>query len=187
MGTNKAFVAGSALITVGGTLLGMVPLKEEIREHLVDLPDTLFNICLATGVLCCTAGLLFILAGMASEIKFNSQIRAEDMVSSDTTPYAVYIGGIAARGKTAQAFAYGVVAERLTKYLQKGVPLYTRPVSADGRRLVKKWGFTPVGKPNAEDPSKVVWRLRQPAASLIKPKILRGRAKRVSAKHSPAA
>jgi hypothetical protein len=102
---------------------------------------------------------------------YGASISEDDMVGVATKPSAIYIGGIAAKSKKAKAFAVGVLLERLNKMLVGGVPLYTRPVTKDGHRLVDKYGFLPVRALEIEPPWKVVHKLVKPSvAKMIEPK-----------------
>ncbi|HWM93878.1 MAG TPA: hypothetical protein VN493_24175 [Thermoanaerobaculia bacterium] len=283
----KGFGFGMGLITVGGTLLAIVPLKKEIQDHLFEIPENVYNILLATGIAFCTLGVLAVIVAVVHQMTGNTrlleQVKAyidwivsnphferssatendfdrlfdfsreefgeevdqevrekmlqwhhknpeylwilhrvrtrdgaevrrhlvgyfsifplnkaaarrvdrgelygasiseEDMVSLEARPAGIYIGGIAARGKVAQQFAMGVLMERLDKLLSKGVPLYTRPVSDDGKRLVRKYGFAPVRKIRGDESWKIVWKLSRPSvAKLVEPKIQRKQARKAA-------
>lgn len=58
---------------------------------------------------------------------------------------ALYIGSIAARGFRAKGEILGYVRGRVEEEVEQGSGVvYTRPISKDGLRLAKKYGFQPV-------------------------------------------
>lgn len=64
------------------------------------------------------------------------------------TPHSLYVGGIVAESKMrVRQFILGSLIAHLNHEKENGVKvLFTRPVTADGLRLVKKYGFRPVNK-----------------------------------------
>jgi hypothetical protein len=119
-----------------------------------------------------------------------AQIRSEDLVGPNSVPAGVYIGAIAANTPRARSFALGVLMERLDKILKRGVALYTRPVTRDGRRLISKYGFIAVdteSRTGKEDAGKAVHKLVRPSiAKVLDPKINR-RKKRAQRRAAQAA
>lgn len=57
---------------------------------------------------------------------------------------AIYIGGVVARGMKAQAYILGYMMAQIEPFAAKGIPVYSRPVTAAGLRLLQKYHFVPV-------------------------------------------
>lgn len=71
-----------------------------------------------------------------------------DLHLAQDTARALYLGAIGAKGGIrAKAFTLGALNAELAKQgeARKAEIVYTRPVSDDGLRLAKRYGFTPVG------------------------------------------
>lgn len=90
---------------------------------------------------------------------YGSKIASDDMVTVNTKPSAIYVGGISADSPAAKAHALMAVMGRLGKQMKRGVEIYTRPVSKDGLRLARKYGFEPVQEANGLDAMKVVHKM----------------------------
>jgi len=72
-----------------------------------------------------------------------TDLRAGHIAKSFGQPAAVYIGGLVADGIFAKAELLARVGERLNHFQEKGIPVYTRPVTDDGFRVVQKYDFQP--------------------------------------------
>lgn len=56
----------------------------------------------------------------------------------------VYIGGVVATGLRAQAYILGYMMGQIQPSAAKGIPIYSRPVTRAGLRLLQKYHFVPV-------------------------------------------
>ena len=71
---------------------------------------------------------------------------AEHIATPKHKQAAFYIGSIAAKGFRAKAEILGYVRGRVEEESKDGSGIvFTRPISKDGLRLAKKYGFQPVG------------------------------------------
>lgn len=61
-------------------------------------------------------------------------------------PAGVYLGGTA--GSSKQARVWALATTQALVAAADGVPQYTRPTTADGKRVATKAGFTPIGDPS---------------------------------------
>lgn len=101
--------------------------------------------------------------------KAAQQVAAEELVGPTLTaehiakgkfPSAVYIGGVVAEGFFAKAEILARLSERVEKLREKGITIYTRPVTGTGLRLVKKYDFQPTNAAAAG--LKHIYRLGEP-------------------------
>jgi hypothetical protein len=72
---------------------------------------------------------------------------------------AVYIGGVAAKGRRARAAILADLYARIDDLNDRRIPIYTRPVTEDGLRLVGDYPFVPVDPLLKSDTLKRVYRL----------------------------
>jgi hypothetical protein len=75
---------------------------------------------------------------------------------------AVYIGSIAARRRVGP-HAISRLAFIIGEYRNDGVPVYTRPVTKTGMRLMSEWGFAPVREPGRNH----IYKLDEQSAALF--------------------
>ena len=66
-------------------------------------------------------------------------------IAKASKPPAIYIGGVVAEGLFAKAEALARLSEKIDRLLEKKITIFTRPVTDDGLRLVKKYEFVPTG------------------------------------------
>lgn len=79
-----------------------------------------------------------------SEQITGASLTADCVVARGEKPAAYYIGGIAALPEKPQGYVVASLIQRLDKERRAGMPIYSRPVTRDGLRLIQKYGFTPV-------------------------------------------
>jgi len=72
-----------------------------------------------------------------------SHFTVDHLVKDNSKAAAVYIGGVLASNMFARGEALARVKERIEQLQKKGIPVYARPVTGDGFRLVEKYGFEP--------------------------------------------
>jgi len=74
-----------------------------------------------------------------------SAFLAEHIVKQNRKPYAIYIGGLCAKGLLARGNLRSVVYNEVRNHWAKRTKIiYTRPVTKDGLRLVADYNFYPV-------------------------------------------
>lgn len=56
----------------------------------------------------------------------------------------IYIGGVAAVGKRARAFILGYMMKEVLRYASLGIPVYARPVTTEGLKMLERFFFVPV-------------------------------------------
>jgi hypothetical protein len=80
-----------------------------------------------------------------AEALTGDKIGPDQIVRTRSRASAFYIGGIAASGgryPSARVIAY--LEARLSKAVSRAIPIYTRPVTKEGLRLMKRHSFQPV-------------------------------------------
>jgi len=81
---------------------------------------------------------------VAREELVGATFAAEHIGKASRRPAAVYVGGVVAEGLFAKAAILARLSEKVERLQEKHIVIYTRPVTSDGLRLVKKYDFQPV-------------------------------------------
>jgi len=79
------------------------------------------------------------------------RLTAQHIVKPRGRAAAVYVAGIGAKGFRARAWILGKLGERLERYQDKGLSIYTRPATKRGLQLAERNGFTPVKSNTGKD------------------------------------
>jgi hypothetical protein len=88
-----------------------------------------------------------------AEILNGINITAEHLVSPNSRPASIYIGGIAGvRWSRVRGAAVAYLHGELSRYAWKAVPIFTRPVTSQGLDLLKRYKFKPVKAIGSQDP-----------------------------------
>lgn len=83
---------------------------------------------------------------LESEQKSGATLKAQDIANEGGEAAALYIGDVVALTRGGKAEVLRQLKQRVEPQIDLGVPVYTRPLTADGARLVLKYNFIPVMK-----------------------------------------
>lgn len=83
---------------------------------------------------------------LESEQKTGATLKAQDIAGEGDKAAALYIGDVVASTRDGKAEVLRQLKQRVEPQIDLGVPVYTRPLTADGARLVQKYNFVPVMK-----------------------------------------
>lgn len=83
---------------------------------------------------------------LESEQKTGATLKAQDIAKEGGEAAALYIGDVVASTRNGKAEVVRQLKHRVEPQIDLGVPVYTRPLTADGARLVRKYNFIPVMK-----------------------------------------
>jgi hypothetical protein len=72
---------------------------------------------------------------------------------------ALYVGDVAATGRTAKAALLAYLDSRAEEARTRGLPIYARPLTSDGLRLIRGHGFEPVSGATFDTPIGHIFRL----------------------------
>jgi len=90
-------------------------------------------------------------ASLLEEEKVNgTTFRPEHIVKPNGSPAAIYVAAVAARGPRAQVWVLSKLEAYVEKSRNKGLHVYTRPVTERGLQLAKQYDFNPVS-PGTDD------------------------------------
>lgn len=84
-----------------------------------------------------------------------TEFTADHIVARGHQPAAIYIGAVAARGfKAKERTLMALMGYVISLAVRKKILVYTRPISKDGLRLAKQYGFEPVVQKAPSDKTK---------------------------------
>jgi len=83
-------------------------------------------------------------AALASERKTGATIETDDITAENEQPAGLYIGDVVAVTGKAKGEVIRQLKNTVAKLLRPGLSIYTRPLTRDGVRLVRKYQFITV-------------------------------------------
>lgn len=87
-----------------------------------------------------------------SEILTGNKIGPEQLVKARSRPASIYIGGVAGRGQSRRSgFVLAHLQAKLSTAARRGTPIYARPVTRDGLRLMRHFNFKPLRPAHGSD------------------------------------
>jgi hypothetical protein len=96
---------------------------------------------------------------VADEQVDGTTILADHVSSTLGAAAAVYIGGVAGKGRRARAAILADLYARIDDLKERRIPIYTRPITDDGLRLVNDYPFVPVDPKVPADTLSRIYRL----------------------------
>ena len=96
---------------------------------------------------------------VADEQVDGTTILADHVSSTLRDAAAVYIGGVAGKGRRARAAILADLYARIDDLQERRIPIYTRPITDDGLRLVNDYPFVPVDPKVPAETLKRIYRL----------------------------
>lgn len=110
-------------------------------------------------------------AGLMGKEQLNGlQMNKQHICTPRQEPYALYIGSIGGKGASAKAQILGYVLGQIDDAEKHGVRcVYTRPVTKDGLRLAKQYGFRSVAGKVSDGELNRIYRLRVPRQGGVPP------------------